>query len=371
MRIVHTLPSPSDSGDGRAQETLRRLAVDGLARRGICMERAKAQLDWELQRVTDSGRANQYLMLRDIVLRARDQGIPVSPGYGRMGNSVLASALGLCEPDPFAYGLVFPNSSYIFGGGFGINVSAERAHELIGYVKSEYMVGDGGSSFDLVELPALDLMKGVLDRIGRAGDVSFWDAVPLNDVATFKLLGDGDTGGVYQLDTEAVKTHLREWRPATFMDLLVLTTLNRYGANELMPEVIARARGKANASDVHPLLAEVTAESHGLLIWQEQIIRALMGLAGFDGDSGDGVRRSLCKKPPDKVEAERVRFMAECVFRNDLSRSRAQAIWGEIEKSSVHAISKAHIVAHGLLTYRMAYLKANWRGAFDAEMDVR
>lgn len=371
MRIVHTLPAPADSGKGRVQEALRRLAVDGLTRRGICQEPARAQLDWELQRLTDSGRASQYLMLRDIILRARDQGIPVSPGYGRMGNSVLAYALGLCEPDPYAYGLVFPKSTHIYGGGFGINVSAERAYELIGYVKSEYMVDDHGNAVDLVELPALDLMQAVVERVGLVGDQRFWASVRLDDLKTFKLLGDGDTDGVYQLDTEAAKNHLREWRPATFTDLLVLATLNCYGTEELIPEVIERARDKTNGSCREPLLSAVTAESYGLLIWQEQIIRVLIELAGYDGGMGDGVRRALRRKRPDENEVARVRFVADCASHRGLPEPRAQSVWEELDKYAVCAMSKAHIVAHGLLTYRMAYLKARWRGPFEAEMDDR
>lgn len=272
MRIVHTLPAPEDVENGPGMESVRRLAMDGLARYGAVAYRESAgvQLDWELQRITGSGRVSQFLMLRDIILRAKDQGIPVSPGYGRLGNSVLAFALGLCEPDPYAYGLVIERSPHIFYGTFGINVSAARCQELIDFVKTAYVVDDSARTIELVERPALDLMQGVVERAGLPVDTGFWESVLLNDCETFQMLGDGDTDGVYQLDSAAAKTYLHEWRPTTFTELYVLTALNRFGVEELIPEVAARARGKVAWTCREQLLTPFTADSCGFVIWQEQ-----------------------------------------------------------------------------------------------------
>jgi DNA polymerase III alpha subunit len=370
MRIVHKLPTPVDVQDGKVPDSLRHLAEEGLGRKypGAVPEPVKEQLAWELQWITRTGRVGQHLMLRDILMKAKDLGIPVSPGFGRVGNSVFAYALGLCEPDPYAYGLVIAESSHIFLGGFGINVSADRAHELITYVKAAYAVEDSIRTLDLIELPALDLMQAVLERACAPSDHGFWSSVPLDDPETYKLLGAGDTDGVYQLDTDDAKKYLREWRPATFTDLLVLTTVNRYGTEALIPEIIARAHGKGTAPYSDPLLATVTAESYGFLIWQEQVIGALTALAGFDGDSADRVRRILCKRMAGPVVEAQDRFISACVSRMNVPEDRAHAVWFELDINSAKARSKAHAVAHGLLTYRMAYLKAHWRKAFDAAL---
>jgi DNA polymerase III alpha subunit len=370
MSIVHKLPTPVDDQAGKVPDSFRHLAEEGLGLKtpGAVSEAAKAQLAWELQYITRNNRVGQHLMLRDILMKAKDLDIPVSPGFGRVGNSVLAYALGLCEPDPYAYGLVIAESSHIFLGGFGINVSADRAHELITYVKAAYAVEDSIRTLDLIELPALDLMQAVLERACAPSDHGFWSSVPLDDPETYKLLGAGDTDGVYQLDTDDAKKYLREWRPATFTDLLVLTTVNRYGTEALIPEIIARAHGKGTAPYSDPLLATVTAESYGFLIWQEQVIGALTALAGFDGDSADRVRRILCKRMAGPVVEAQDRFISACVSRMNVPEDRAHAVWFELDINSAKARSKAHAVAHGLLTYRMAYLKAHWRKAFDAAL---
>lgn len=374
MRIVHTLPAPPEDRDGKSLESLRLLAEEGLAKKyqATVPDAAQAQLEWELQVVTASGHSNQYLMLRDILRQAGVTNIHVSPGYGRLGNSVLAYALGLCEPDPCAYGLVMAKSTYIFTGAFGINVSADRAHELIEYVKAAYRgVDDGCSTIDLVELPALDYMQGIVERAGVVNDPGGWSAVPLDDPATYCLLGNGDTDGVYQLGTDEAKAHLRAWRPSCFTDLLVLTTVNRYGTEDLIPRITARAHGKESTPATDPLFAAVTEASYGFLVWQEQFMRLLMELAGFDGNTADHVRRILCKKHAALVAEAEQRFVAACASRNSLPAKRAQAVWRELESYAVFAMSKAHIVAHGLLTYRMAYLKAHWRAAFDETLTVR
>ncbi len=372
MRIVHTLwMLPGICHEGRVPDALRSLAEEGLRRRysDAVPEDAKAQLEWEMTVIACSRRANQHLLLRDIILKAREMGIPVSPGYGRLGNSVLAYALGLCEPDPYAYGLVIAEARHFFHGTFGINVSADRAHELIDYVKAAYAGADDSCTpVELVELPALDLMQAAVERAGVPGDQGFWSAVPLDDPATYRLLGDGDTDGVYQLDTDDAQKHLREWRLSSFTDLLVLTTVNRYGTVELLPKIVARAHGKGAAPCPESACAAVTAESYGFLIWQEQVIRVLTELAGFDAESADRVRQILCKRLAGPVAEARERFISACAARNSVPDDRAQAVWLELDKRSVCAISKAHIVAHGLLTYRMAYLKAHWREAFDASL---
>lgn len=371
MRIIHALPTPVDAQDGKVPDSLRRLAEEGLGRKypGTVPEAVKAQLEWEMQQITDSGRVGQHLMLRDILLKAKELAIPVSPGYGRLGNSVLAYALGICEPNPYAYGLVIVEARHFFHGTFGINVSADRAHELIEYVKAAYAGADDSCTpVELIELPALDLMQAVVERSGVPGDQGFWSAVPLDDPATYRLLGNGDTDGVFQLDTDDAKKHLRAWRPSSFTDLLVLTTVNRCGTEELIPEIIARAHGRNAVSCPVPLFANVTAESYGLLIWQEQVIRVLMELSGVDGDTADSVRRDLSKRRPVPIAEARQRFLDACAARNSVSAERAQAVWRELDRHSVCAMSKAHIVASGLLTYRMAYLKAHWREAFDASL---
>ena len=155
-------------------------------------------------------------------------------------------------------------------------------------------------------------MQGIVERAGVVNDPGGWSAVPLDDPATYCLLGNGDTDGVYQLGTDEAKAHLRAWRPSCFTDLLVLTTVNRYGTEDLIPRITARAHGKESTPATDPLFAAVTEASYGSLVWQEQFMRLLMELAGFDGNTADHVRRILCKKHAALVAEAEQRFVAAC-----------------------------------------------------------
>ena len=128
---------------------------------------------------------------------------------------------------------------------------------------------------------------------------------------------------------------------------------------------IARARGAGFAACADPILEPVTEESFGFLIWQEQVVRALTEQTGFDGDNGDRVRRILCRKRPGEIEEARDLFVSGCMQLKGVPEHRAQAVWHELEKNSTYAISKVHVVAHRLLTHRMAYLKAHWPCEFE------
>lgn len=83
------------------------------------------------------------------------------------------------------------------------------------------------------------------------------------------------------------------------------------------------------------------------------------------------MRRVMCKKRVEDVEEARTRFAAACASHRGLPEIMAKDAFDELEKWAAHAYCKAHAVAHGMLTYRLAYLKAHWRGAFDAELQER
>ncbi|MEI7903765.1 MAG: hypothetical protein WCK89_26295, partial [bacterium] len=295
-------------------------------------------------------------------------GIPVSPGYGRMGNSLLAYALGIAKPDPYRYGLIIERSPHIFYGTFGINVSADRCGELISFVKRTWDVNDSCRTLDLVELSALDLMQGVLDRISPETDAGrFWEAIPPDDADTFGLLGRGDTDGVYQLDSETAKGRLRDWRPASLDDLFLFIATSCFGAEELFSLALARRNGDSPGPRVEPLLESVTGATLGIAVYQEQVIRVAMEAAGYGGEDGDLLRRILSKKRPGELERERVKFIGGCLAKSGMPEARACALFDQLERFASYSVIKAHVVAHGLLTYRMAYLKAHYPLEFEAQ----
>ena len=381
MRIVHKLPAPTDEENAQAHEDLRKLASEGLGRllaadKGFFAARSAAevmaQLDWEIEWVVRNRMASKYLLLRDIILHAEQNGIPVSVGYERMGNTLLAyTILGISKLNPYRYDLVIDRSSH-FISELGICVSADRCGELIRYVKDTYDYDGNTCTLDLVELPALDLLQGVLNRVKHKCDAElFWESVSLDDKDTFDLLGRGDTEGVYQLGSEEARRGLRDWSPASLNELVDFIALNRIEPWGLISQALIRRKGGNAVPRVDQIFASLTDDTYGILIYQEQLIRAIMVLAGYSGDESAHLRRIMCGKLLSKVEEACGKFIGCCMIKSGVTEDRARALFYHLEAHSAYTTNKAYYVEHGLLTYRMAYLKAHWRDEFEAEARCR
>lgn len=371
MRIIHSLPSPDDTKNGLKEAALLELGHSGLRQR-YGFDPAKPQterereiarrLGREVESIAQSGRVNQFLMLRDIVRYAAESDVSVSPGCGRFAGSFLAYALGITKIDPYGHGLMYAVPLQVIPV---IDVSADGCEQVVRYVKANYWDADSCRSVELFEFPVLDTVQKVLQRIRRVrGESVDLDAIPLDDAETFDLLRRGDTEGVYQLDTEASQRRLREWMPTSFDDLVVLTACSRPGLEQLIPLMVARRSGSASATLCPPELEPITASTYGFILYHDQVVEAAHVFAGYPCERGDRLRRLLKRTDTDAKRVERPEFVKACGMTSGLSSGHADEIFQVLEKLAGYTYSKAHAVAHGVLTFQMAYLKAHYPLAF-------
>ena len=373
MSITHSFSPPEDTKKSSEKAALVELAHEGLSRRyrfdtsnpQTDAERERIRrLEWEVKSVVMSGKINQFLMMRDIIRYAARNGIPVSPGYGPSAGSLLAYSLGITKVDPYRYDLIAEGSSFL-GSTLGINISADRCEQVIRYVKKQYSIGDNCRPVELVEMPVLDSMQDLVDRIGRGNGVApDLDSITLDDKETFELLRRGDTVGVYQLETKAARRYLQGWSPVSLSDIFALTTLGRPGSEDIIPLIIGRRRGENPVTFYHPLLEPVTAETYGFIIYREQLIRAAHVLAGYSSDQGDLLLMILCRKRPCQLAEKRLRFAEACGRVNGIPLAQANELFDMLDRFSGYTLRKAHAAAHGKLTYQMAYLKAHYPAEF-------
>jgi DNA polymerase III alpha subunit len=374
MTITHTIMPNRDT---RAQiHLLQTFARDGVRQRfGFTRSIPQTEtendisrrLDQEIQSVIMSRKVNQFLMMRDIVSFAKKHDIPVSPGYGLAPGSLLAYALYITQVDPYRYDLIYEDSPFL-GSTLGINISAKSCTEVIRYVKKQYTAYDDSYPVELslVEMPVLDVVHDMLDQIRQSSGAAIdLDNIPLDDKATYELLQRGDTHGVYQLESKATRRYLQEWAPTILSDIFAITALYRYGSEHVVPMVIANKYKESRVSFHHPQLESVTMETYGIIIYHDQVIRAAKLLASYTSDQGDALRRDLYRRQADKAAAERLRFVDACGRVNGIAPYLANLLFDVLEKCSVYTVSKPHVVAHGLLTYQMAYLKTHFRAEFE------
>ena len=151
-------------------------------------------------------------------------------------------------------------------------------------------------------------------------------------------------------------------------DIIAILSLYRPGPMDLIPDYIRRKKGLAKIKYEHPLLKQVCADTYGIMIYQEQVQRAANVLAGYSLGQADLLRRAMGKKDKEKMAKERVNFIAGCAQTNQIEEGKANVIFDLLEKFAGYGFNKSHAAAYALITWRTAFLKANYPVEFMAAL---
>ncbi|MDT0166987.1 DNA polymerase III subunit alpha [Actinotalea sp. AC32] len=226
--------------------------------------------------------------------------------------------------------------------------------------------GLGLIKMDFLGLRNLTILDDALANIVANGkDPIEVESLPLDDRATYELLGRGDTLGVFQLDGGPMRSLLRQMRPDNFEDISAVIALYRPGPMGMNSHTnyALRKNGLQKITPIHPELeaplAEVLDETYGLIVYQEQVQRAAQILAGYSLGQADLLRRAMGKKKKEILDKEFVPFQAGMRERG-YSDAAIQAVWDTLVPFAGYAFNKAHSAAYGVVSYWTAYLKANY-----------
>jgi DNA polymerase-3 subunit alpha len=205
-----------------------------------------------------------------------------------------------------------------------------------------------------------------LVRESRGVEVDL-ESIPLDDPATYALLGEARTFGVFQLESAGMREALRQLRPERFEDIIAIVSLYRPGPMDLIPEFIARKHGRAQITYEHPAMERVTRETYGIMVYQEQIMQIASEMAGFTMGEADTLRRAMGKKDRDLMVRHRDKFVAGCRERG-IPAATAERVWELMEKFAGYGFNKSHGAAYALVAYQTAYLKAHFPVEFMAAL---
>ena len=183
--------------------------------------------------------------------------------------------------------------------------------------------------------------------------------IPLDDKKTFKLLCDGRTDGVFQLESGGMKQVLSRLLPSNLEDIIACIALFRPGPMDSIDKFIARKHGKEKTEYKIPLLKDILDVTYGCIVYQEQVMQICRTLAGYSYARADIVRRAMSKKKTDAMQAEREGFIKGCIEHN-VSADFAEEIFEEMVGFAKYAFNKSHATAYGIISYRTAYLKAHY-----------
>ncbi len=212
--------------------------------------------------------------------------------------------------------------------------------------------------FDFLGLKTLSVLARAAVLIGRRGTPLDLGRIPLDDEATYAMLGQGDTVGVFQLEGAGMRDALRRLRPDAFEDIVALVALYRPGPMENIPRYCACKNGEEQPNYLLPQLEPVLRETYGVIVYQEQVMEIAQVLAGYGLGQADLLRRAMGKKIKSEMEAQREVFVAGAVARGT-AKSQAQNVFDLMARFADYGFNKCHAAPYGLIAYQTAYLKAN------------
>ncbi|MDX1891036.1 DNA polymerase III subunit alpha [Mycolicibacterium sp. 050158] len=213
-----------------------------------------------------------------------------------------------------------------------------------------------------------DALKNISANRGIELDL---DQVPLDDQATFELLGRGDTLGVFQLDGGPMRDLLRRMQPTVFEDVVAVIALYRPGPMGVNAhnDYADRKNGRQAIKPIHPELEEplreILSETYGLIVYQEQIMRIAQKVAGYSLARADILRKAMGKKKREVLDKEYEGF-ADGMKSNGFSAAAVKALWDTVLPFADYAFNKSHAAGYGLVSYWTAYLKANFPAEYMA-----
>ena len=189
----------------------------------------------------------------------------------------------------------------------------------------------------------------------------------------YELLSRGETLGVFQLDSDGMQRLLKRMKPTGFNDIVASLALYRPGPMGVNAhnEYADRKNGVAPITPIHPeleeALSDILGETHGLIVYQEQIMRISQKLANYTAGEADGFRKAMGKKKKDVLQKEYAKF-SEGMFSNGFSKDAVDALWGTIEPFADYAFNKSHAAGYGLVSFWTAYLKAYYAPEYMAAL---
>lgn len=232
---------------------------------------------------------------------------------------------------------------------------------------------------DFLGLRTLTVIRDTVDFVqARTGKKLDLYALALDDPEVYKMLGNGDTNGVFQLESAGMTSFIKELKPSCFEDIIAGISLYRPGPMESIPRYIEGKKNPENIKYLHPILEPILSVTYGCMVYQEQVMQIVRDVAGYSMGRSDLVRRAMGKKDRATMEKEREIFLygleqdgkvlVDGALRRGVSEGIAKEIFEQMRAFAEYAFNKSHAAAYGVVAYQTAYLKRYYPLEFMAAM---
>ncbi|MCX7881354.1 MAG: DNA polymerase III subunit alpha [Patescibacteria group bacterium] len=230
-----------------------------------------------------------------------------------------------------------------------LDLNAVSDNKAVGLLKMDFL---GLRNLTIIE----ETIKYIYQSIKKKINIH---QVPLNDEKTYQLIAEGNTIGVFQLESSGMRHLAKEIKPSKISDIMAMVALYRPGPMELIPLFIEGKKDPKKIKYLHPDLKPILEETYGILVYQEQVMEIAHQLAGYTMSEADNLRMAMGKKKKELMKKEKEKFIKGCV-KKGYKQALAEKIFNFIEKFAAYGFNKPHSASYGLIAYWTAYLKANY-----------
>ncbi|MFH1854269.1 MAG: DNA polymerase III subunit alpha [Candidatus Omnitrophota bacterium] len=223
---------------------------------------------------------------------------------------------------------------------------------------------------DFLGLRTLTVIQEAIKIVNRISDIGLKiNEIPIEDPKTFSLFSKAETMGIFQLESSGMRDLLKKLKPEKFEDIVALLALYRPGpiGSGMLDDFMKRKHGEVEVRYDHPLLESILKETYGIIVYQEQVMMIVSRLAGFSLAQADLLRRAIGKKTPEIMDQQRKAFI-EGAVKNRIEKRIAEKIFNLIEHFAGYGFNKSHSAAYAMISYRTAFLKANYPVEFMAAL---
>jgi len=233
---------------------------------------------------------------------------------------------------------------------------------IITQYEGDYLTKLGLLKMDFLGLKTLSVINEAVASVYKSKKIRVdIEKIPLDDKATFSLLNKAKTIGVFQVESEGMRDILRKMKPTVFTDLSAVLALYRPGPMRagMVDEFIERKHGRKPYEYPHPALKNILAETYGVILYQEQVMLVASALAGFTLEQADILRSAMGHKIMAVIEEQKDNFVNGC-RKNGVKTDKAEEIFNLLVHFAAYGFNKSHSTAYAVISYRTAYLKANY-----------
>jgi DNA polymerase III subunit alpha len=232
---------------------------------------------------------------------------------------------------------------------------------------------------DFLGLRTLTVIRDTLEIIRTKGlEVPDVDNLNYNDAKVYKMISEGETYGIFQLESNGMTQFMKELKPSSLEDIIAGVSLYRPGPMDQIPRYVQNKYNPDKVKYLHPKLEDILQVTYGCVIYQEQVMQVFRELGGYSMGRSDLVRRAMSKKKADVMAKERVNFINGIVedgkiivpgcVRNGIDAEIASNIFDELAEFAKYGFNKSHAAAYAIIAYQTAWLKCYYPVEFTAAL---